>query len=146
MRLFVYGTLMDPEVRAIVFDEPALVEAGQPARLAGWRRQAILGGLAPVLVAHPHGAVDGLLLPPLGRRAAARVSHFEGRHAYRLAGATVATAAGPVAAQLFLPTGAIRPHDRGWDLAAWRRRHKRAFLARARRHMASFPARRAGAD
>lgn len=144
MRLFVYGTLMDADVRAIVFDEPRLVEAGEPARLPGFRRQAILGGLAPILVPHPAGTIEGLLLDGVDRRAAARAEFFEGSHFYDLKPVTVSTVSGPAEAGVFLPSGRLRPHARGWDFDAWRRRHKRAFLERARRHMTSFPARRAG--
>lgn len=144
MRLFVYGTLMDPDVRAVVFDDPALVAAGEPARLDGFRRQAILGGLAPVLVPHPHGRVDGLLLPAPGERAMGRARHFEGRHHYHLAERPVAAPTGTVTAGVFLPTAQVRPLSRAWDFEAWRRRHKATFLRRAARHMNTFAGRRAG--
>ena len=145
MRLFVYGTLMDPDVRAIVFDDPALAVAEDRARLNGFRRQAILGGLAPVLLPHPHGAVDGVLLPAPGERAMARARHFEGRHHYRLAERPVQASGACVTAAVFLPTAQVRPLSRTWDFDTWHRRHKAAFLRRAERHMNSFAARRAGA-
>ncbi|MEQ8964310.1 MAG: gamma-glutamylcyclotransferase family protein [Azospirillaceae bacterium] len=143
MHLFVYGTLMDPDIREIVFGTPDWRVDGVPARLAGFRRDTILGGRAPVLVPHKHRAVDGQVLQGLDEVALARVVHFEGVARYRLAEVRVAPADRGEAlhAAAFLPTEDVRAARRDWDLATWRRRHKAEFLRRARRHMAGYPAR-----
>jgi gamma-glutamylcyclotransferase (GGCT)/AIG2-like uncharacterized protein YtfP len=66
MRVFLYGSLMDPDVFARVAGTAAPVEAARPALLPGWRRVFLRGTPFPTLVRDPSGAVDGLLaaIPP----------------------------------------------------------------------------------
>ena len=47
MRLFLYGTLLDPLRMASCAGRPVVLT---PARLAGWRRVAMKGGRYPTLV------------------------------------------------------------------------------------------------
>jgi hypothetical protein len=72
MRVFLYGSLMDPAVFARAAGTAALLAAARPALLAGWRRVTLRGTPFPTLVTASAEAVDGLvvdlpapLLPPL---------------------------------------------------------------------------------
>jgi hypothetical protein len=66
MRVFLYGSLMDPAVFAAVAGTAAPLAAARPALLQGWRRVALRGTPYPTLVAASTEAVDGLLatIPP----------------------------------------------------------------------------------
>ena len=62
MRLFVYGTLLDPRILAERSGEPALALRMRPATLGGWRRMAGKDGRYPTLVRDRAGRVDGAVL------------------------------------------------------------------------------------
>lgn len=62
MRVFLYGSLMDPAVFARVAGTAAPLEAARPALLAGWRRVVLRGTPFPTLVRDPAATVDGLLV------------------------------------------------------------------------------------
>ncbi|QXM23925.1 gamma-glutamylcyclotransferase [Elioraea tepida] len=72
MRVFLYGTLMDPAVFQRIAGTAAPLEAARPALLEGWRRVTLRAAPFPTLLRDPSGRVDGLLatiplalLPPL---------------------------------------------------------------------------------
>lgn len=72
MRVFLYGSLMDPAVFARRAGTAAPLAAARPALLEGWRRVTLRGTPFPTLLRAPAAAVDGLvvdlpasLLPPL---------------------------------------------------------------------------------
>jgi len=62
MRVFLYGSLMDPAVFARVAGTAAALAAARPALLEGWRRVALRGTPFPTLVTAPEEAVDGLVV------------------------------------------------------------------------------------
>ncbi|MFQ3622047.1 MAG: gamma-glutamylcyclotransferase family protein [Acetobacteraceae bacterium] len=66
MRVFLYGTLMDPEVAKRVSGEDGFLRSARPALLPGWRRARLRGTPFPTLVRAADGAVHGLLaeVPP----------------------------------------------------------------------------------
>jgi len=63
MRVFLYGTLMDPAVFARRAGTAAPIAAARPALLEGWRRVTLRGTPFPTLIAAPGEAVDGLVVP-----------------------------------------------------------------------------------
>ena len=81
MRVFLYGTLMDPEVAQRVCGEDRFVRAARPALLPGWRKVALRGTPFPTLVRDDATATHGLLaeIPP---RLLTRLHAYEGS-AYR---------------------------------------------------------------
>jgi gamma-glutamylcyclotransferase (GGCT)/AIG2-like uncharacterized protein YtfP len=100
MRVFLYGSLMDPEVFARVAGTAAPVEAARPALLPGWRRVFLRGMPFPTLLRDPKAAVDGLLaaipqrlLPPLHA--------YEGP-LYRFLSVRVLSEGAPVAARAWI--------------------------------------------
>jgi ADP-ribose pyrophosphatase len=62
--LFLYGTLRDPALLAVVLGEaPGPLE---PARLPGHAAMQVAGDSYPVIVADPCATADGLLLRGVG--------------------------------------------------------------------------------
>lgn len=59
MDLFVYGTLLFPEVLAALLDR---VPAREPATATGWRVAALPGRIYPGLVPDRHGVANGLVI------------------------------------------------------------------------------------
>ncbi len=98
--LFLYGTLLDPEVLARMSGEASLPRRMTPARLDGWRRVHLRGTPYPTLVEDGAAAVEGAVLR-VGDAALARLSAYEGS-AYVLTPLTVATPRGPVRARAWI--------------------------------------------
>jgi hypothetical protein len=76
MRLFVYGTLLDPNVLATRGGDPLLTSCRAPAVLAGWCRVALRGGRYPTLRRHRNGQVQGALVT-VPARALARLAAYD---------------------------------------------------------------------
>jgi gamma-glutamylcyclotransferase (GGCT)/AIG2-like uncharacterized protein YtfP len=104
LRIFVYGTLLDPRVLARMSGERGLAQRAVPALLPGHARVVLRGTPYPTLIAGG-GGVAGLLLRP-GPRALARLAAYEGP-SYRLAPVVVETKRG-------------RRRARAWMAARWR--------------------------
>ena len=139
--LFVFGTLRDPDVLALV-----LGRAGartEPASLPGHAARTVAGRDYPVLVPEPGKAAPGALVHGLDAADRARLAWFEGE-AYALAPCRVDAADGAVDATVFVAAGL--PVDGPWHLDAWRARDKPGFLERARRWMDEFGAEAPAAD
>jgi hypothetical protein len=98
--LFIYGTLIDPTMRAAVFGAPLRVGFATPARLAGFRRVTARARRYPVLIRNRSAITEGLLIPRIGGRAWRRLIAYEGAE-YRLA-------------RVFLPR-ASGGADRSWN-------------------------------
>jgi gamma-glutamylcyclotransferase (GGCT)/AIG2-like uncharacterized protein YtfP len=143
---FVYGTLLDDDVRALVLGRGAPAGPATPASLSGFRRVPVAGHSFPALIADPRGRVEGALIAGVGIAEAARLSYFEGPE-YQALRRPVERAEGtagdawlfvPAPRQPFMP--GLRPRPGSWDLASWQRRHKAGYLRGLRRAMAAAPA------
>lgn len=140
MRFFFYGTLLDPDVRALVLPHCAARLDLQPATLRGWARVQARHGTFPVVRRTPRGCVEGLLVEGLDRGGLCRMAHFEG-NGYTVGPLPVlAEGRGAVRANVFLPEHRAFCLTRGWSLLDWQRRHKRYFLPHVRRWMQEFGA------
>lgn len=140
---FVYGTLLDDAVRALVLGRGTALA---PARLAGFRRVPVAGHSFPAVIADPRGRVEGALIAGVGVAEAARLSYFEGE-AYQAVRREVERTDGAAAeAWLFVPAPrqpfgpGLKPRPGAWDLASWQRRHKAGYLRGVRAAMAQAPA------
>lgn len=128
---FVYGTLLDHDVRIAVLGRVAHALQSDDAVLPGFERVCVPGRCYPMLREAPDGRVAGLVLRNLRPSDERRLVRFEG-HAYVLATRTVQIAgSGPVPARLFLPRTPPAPAA-VWSLDRWQRLHKRRFLRRIR--------------
>jgi hypothetical protein len=131
LRLFFFGTLMDPEVREIVMGRKVPPESVEPAVVQGFRRVFVAGRHYPMLLPHASGWVEGTVVNGLDTEAVHRLQVYEGWE-YALAPLKVRTASGQmVMANVFICPPHIEADKRGWRLDQWQRRHKRTFLPKA---------------
>ena len=82
MRLFLYGTLLDPETLAARSGDPGLPQQCRDAALRGWRRVSLTGTKWPTLQRRRGASVAGKLVTA-GAAAVRRLSAYEGP-TYRL--------------------------------------------------------------
>ncbi len=134
--VFFFGTLRDPDLRAVVLGREPAGRLG-PARVPGHRAAAASGGAYPVLVTAPGQAAEGLLAEGLGPEALDRLRFFEGGFGYEAQAREVLTEDGARQALVFVadPSGEAAGD---WDLAGWKARHKPFFLEVAREAMGHF--------
>ena len=102
MRLFLYGTLLDPDLLA-AFAGRAVPST--PATLRGWRRVALRDSRYPTL-RRARGAVLGVLVT-VDRPSLARLAAYEGP-SYRLTPIVVTTVRGHMPAWAWIATGGTR--------------------------------------
>lgn len=129
--LFVYGTLMDPDMVAAVTGRRFAELAPEPATLVGFTVERAAGKPYPILVPCEGGRAKGLLLHGFSEGDMARLQAYE-TDSYTCADVTVETPAGPVAACVFLPTAALASSGEPWDFAAWQARHRAKAVATGR--------------
>jgi gamma-glutamylcyclotransferase (GGCT)/AIG2-like uncharacterized protein YtfP len=110
MRLFLYGTLLDPELMTRLAGRPIPVIS---ATLDGWRRVALPGSRYPTL-RRARGTVFGAVVTVNGRTLA-RLTAYEGP-AYSLKQLTVSVARGKTVAQAWIAPGGT---CRGWTCRGW---------------------------
>jgi len=135
---FFYGTLLDADVRRLVFGPDERHLALEPARLCGYRRMAKGNSTAPVLVPRPGASVEGLLVRGLDRRQMARLRHYEGRNYREVPCAVRHADRMSVRALVFLAARRVPPARAPWRLDAWQRRAKRAYLKLAALWLAAY--------
>ena len=132
MRFFFYGSLLDPDVTALVLGRRLPPTAWVPAILPGHARRRIKEGTYPIAVPDPKGSIVGAIVGGLSARDVARLSAYEGPR-YRVASLKVRVGGAIRRAAVFAPLEERFQQTAGaWDLAEWQRRHKRAFLAHIR--------------
>ena len=132
MRLFFFGTLLDADVRRVVFGRTDSLATGEPATLRGFCRVHVRGRSYPMLMRRPAGQVAGLLIRSVDRQALRRIIDYEGPE-YHLTPVTVMPRSGtPTTAATFLCRPGIMACRRPWRLADWQKRHKAEFIRRAR--------------
>lgn len=130
--MFFFGTLMDRDVLTAVLGREVADGDVRPAVLDGWRRAGVAGRSYPMLVRHPAGRVEGLLVDGLDGDDRERLERYEGPE-YRVAALTVRADGGDVPAGVFLCRPEVEAGRREWRLEDWRRRHKPSTLAAIRR-------------
>ncbi|MEM7720376.1 MAG: gamma-glutamylcyclotransferase family protein, partial [Pseudomonadota bacterium] len=128
--VFLYGTLLDPELYDIV--SGALLEA-QPAQLQGAAVFWVAGESFPILVAAPDAAADGVLVHP-SAGARARLDYYELGFGYTVETRQVQGMGGPVEADVYVPEGAW-PQGALWSLGDWQSRHGALTRVAAREYM-----------
>ena len=140
---FVYGTLLDDDVRAAVLGRAGPGEPPIAATLAGFRRVPVTGQSFPALIVDPRGRVEGALVAGIAIVEAARLSYFEGPEYQPLRKRVERADGAAVDAWLFVPAPrqpfapGLRPRPGQWDLATWQRRHKAGYMRGLRSAMAS---------
>jgi hypothetical protein len=132
MRFFFYGTLLDLDVASLVLGRRLPPQAFVPAALPGHARRRVKGASYPIVVRDPKAEVPGAIVGGLSARDVARLAHYEGPR-YRIAPLKVRIGGATTTVSVFEPLEErFQPTSGDWDLIAWQRRYKRAFLARVR--------------
>jgi hypothetical protein len=140
MRFFFYGTLLDPDVAALVLGRRLPPQAFVPAALPGHARRRAKGVTYPIIVRDPRSEVPGAVVGGLTGRDVARLAAYEGPR-YRIAPLTVRVRGTLVVVSVFEPLESrFQATDGLWDLALWQRRYKRAFVGRVARAFSVRPA------
>ncbi|WP_212525756.1 NUDIX domain-containing protein [Actibacterium sp. MT2.3-13A] len=117
--LFLYGTLRYLPLLELVLGHG--LEGGEitPARLAGYGVFWAGEECYPLIVERPGAAAEGLLVAGLAEADLARLDFYEGGFGYALSPVSVETAAGPRAAQVYLPPAGGPEPGAAWDLGDW---------------------------
>jgi hypothetical protein len=132
MRFFFYGTLLDSDVASLVLRRRLPPAAYIPAALPRHARRRVKGANYPIVVRDPRSEVQGAIVGGLSDRDVARLTAYEGPR-YRVAPLKVRIGGTMTMVSVFAPNEErFQPTSGDWDLLAWQRRHKRAFLARLR--------------
>jgi hypothetical protein len=139
MRWFFFGSLLDPDVLAMVLDRPVTAYTRRYGTLYGYRRVCVIEESYPALARDPDGRVDGLLVEPLSTEDQRRVCFFEGEEFRPCRRPIELHVGGRLDAWVFLTAGLSDSlHDQPWDFHLWRTRHKMRFLDMARDFMAGY--------
>ena len=138
MRLFVYGTLRDPDIRSIVLGSWRGLAA--PALLRGCDAVQVKGASYPALRPRAVGCARGFILTAIDLPTLERVAHYEGDE-YRVSRRQpLVDGRGPVDALIFLALRDVPLSKRPWRLEEWQRCYKRAALLRTDAWMARWRA------
>ena len=125
--LFFYGTLRDQTVLDTVSADPSLFKRAKPATLAGWHAECVRGATYPILMADG-GPQEGLFVANVSGVTFERIKIFEQGYAQR--SLMVRVAERTRKATVFVAGPALRSSGESWDLAAWQKRYKRAFMGK----------------
>ncbi|MBN9088822.1 MAG: gamma-glutamylcyclotransferase [Reyranella sp.] len=141
MRFFFYGTLLDHDVISLVLGRRLPPQAYTPAALPGHARRRVKGASYPIVVRDPKDEVRGAIVGGLSIRDVERLARYEGPR-YRIAPLKVRIDGAMTTVSVFAPLEErFQPTSGAWDLAAWQRRYKRAFLARVKPALSAISAR-----
>jgi hypothetical protein len=136
--MFFFGTLMDPDVLALVLDHPLDRLTIAPATVRGHLRLHVAGRSYPMLVPHPGGRVAGHLVGGLDHDDRARLAYYEGWE-YDVGPIAVTGPDGrTVTAEMYVCPPEVAADRRPWRLDRWQSVHKAGYLPRLRRLMAGF--------
>ena len=130
MRFFFYGTLLDPDVTALVLGRRLPASRFVPALLPGWSRWRVQGGSYPISIPDLKGSVAGAVVSGLSARDVARLAAYEGA-GYRISSLKVRLGGALASVSVFEPiVSKLKPTARPWDLVLWQRQDKKIFVAR----------------
>lgn len=132
MRFFFYGTLLDHDVTSLVLGRRLPPQAYTGALLPGHARRRVRDASYPIVIRDPCSTVAGAVVGGLSARDVSRLAAYEGPR-YRIAPLKVKIGGATTVVSVFEPVEErFQPTSGLWDLTAWQRRYKRAFLARIR--------------
>ena len=136
--LFVYGSMRDADVRALVLGSDDSEVRTEPAWMPGVTAARVPGESYPYLVPTEGARVPGEVLYGLGETGLDRIHFFEGDE-YALVKCEVERASGERLAAVHFAGVEIPPAPVVvWSLERWRASEKARFLAMAREYMAGW--------
>ena len=114
-RIFLYGTLCDPELYAIVAGVPLTARAGTlPDHATLWARDESF----PLVVTRPDAKADGLLIE-VGDAVKDRLDFYELGFHYTLSHVEIDVAGEHVDAEVYYPAPGKWPEGDSWSLSDW---------------------------
>jgi nudix-type nucleoside diphosphatase (YffH/AdpP family) len=134
-RIFVYGTLRDRELLALVLGETPRCSV---AHLHGHSVYRVRGESFPMLRVDRENSCEGLLIEDVSETQIARLNYYEGPYDYALVSREIESADGVVVAQVFSPPEAGLEAGGLWSLEDWQRDHGALMVEAAREIMARF--------
>lgn len=132
MQWFFYGTLLDSDIRRLVFPHAHAEVTLEPALLPGFRRVRCRGALYPVLAPAKGLRVPGLVCRGLDERAVLRMAHFEGTQYEPRALEVSLAGGGKEAAWLFMPRHSGFATREPWTYERWVRTTKPRIMPQVR--------------
>ncbi len=136
--LFVYGSMRDADVRALVLGSGHPEIRIEPAWMPGATAARVPGESYPYLVPMEGACAAGELLHGLGGTCLDRIGFFEGDE-YALVECEVERASGARTAAVHFGGVAIPPAPvAAWSLEQWQASEKARFLSMARKYMAGW--------
>lgn len=128
MRLFFFGSLLDRDLFAIAVGRCMDSFDIQPGCLLGHHRRKVAGETYPILVPHPDGRVEGILVDGLTPTEIDRLGYFEGGE-YVLTPLPIVDRNGDRAeAHAYVSTGILEDTGDAWRLEAWQATAKERAL------------------
>lgn len=140
MRLFFYGTLMDPEVCRLVFGGRFQDMRSQPAVLLGYRRVRAVNGNFPVLVPGRGRRLEGLLVENLPPEILLAIAHYEGPDYEPRQGAVIDRSGRRLRAWIFMPRYRRVASSRPWNFERWQKRGRARLRPQLQHWMLEFGA------
>lgn len=137
--LFVFGTLLDPDLVSVVIGNDISDFRTEPARVHGHRAVRAAHAAYPILVEHPEAVTHGMLIHGLSDEHVERIAFYE-THEYELGAIHVHAEDAPTHARAFFSIDAVIPSDDAWKLAEWQRQHKKLALVEAELALGHFGA------
>lgn len=137
MRMFFFGSLMDRDLLALVIGRAIDDLTVTEATLLGFERRRARDESFPIIVPHPGGRVDGVLVDGLGAADLDRIQFYESDD-YALQAFKIDTAAGRAEAQVFLPTETLEDEGVVWDFESWLEEEKPMCLILAEELMSHY--------
>lgn len=137
--LFVFGTLLDPDLVSVVIGTDISAFRTEPARVHGQKAVRAAHAAYPILIEHPEAVTHGLLIHGLTAEHVERIAFYE-THEYELGDIHVHAEDEPTRARAFFSIDAVIPSDDTWKLADWQRTHKRLALVEAELALGHFGA------
>jgi hypothetical protein len=137
MRMFFFGSLRDQDLLAVVLGRSIDDLIFTEATLLGFERRRARDEAFPIIVPHPGGRVDGVVVDGLTAADLDRIQFYESDD-YELRPFAVETPAGRVEAQVFLPTEALEDEGVTWDFEVWLEEEKPMCLFLAEELMSYY--------
>lgn len=135
---FIYGTLLDADIRRHVFGRDIAAQDVQYATVAGYVARTYPGDSFPVMVKQPDGLLHGALLFHLSQSDYQRMDFYEGDE-YGFGVLDAVTASGDtITASVNQPAQDDLHSDDAWTLEHWQTLEKPHFLGLCERYMALF--------
>ena len=135
--VFVFGTLMDPDLFSAITSKTISEKEMVPATALGWKRVVAAGKSYPMLVQAPGEQVEGYVIYGLDRDDLAKMQFYE-TDEYQLTSIDLIVDGQALEAQVYLNSGRLKASDQPWSFEDWKVTGKALAVAVASQVMPLF--------